>query len=169
VLVSNHTAVWGSFWAAGAWGYACCRSTVKSSYCTGAAGIAAAEASDSLMAANVAAKAQTAAAAATVAAAAAAAAPPPSLRGVTWGSDVPSDVQLDREQLARALRAEEERAAEAARVGGDERKRGYNSMGAEAGVSEEEMEAWRLKRTRSEDPMTAAEAGAAAGGGYDYV
>lgn len=33
VLIGNHTAVWGSFWEAGDWGYACCKSTVKNSYC----------------------------------------------------------------------------------------------------------------------------------------
>ena len=33
VLIGNHTAVWGSYWEAGDWGYACCKSTVKNSYC----------------------------------------------------------------------------------------------------------------------------------------
>lgn len=35
VLVNNHTAVWGSWWHEGTWGYACCHSAVKNSYCTG--------------------------------------------------------------------------------------------------------------------------------------
>lgn len=35
---NNHTAVWGSWWAAGVWGYACCHSSVHNSYCTGEAG-----------------------------------------------------------------------------------------------------------------------------------
>ncbi|XP_078486903.1 zinc finger protein (CCHC)-12 [Ciona intestinalis] len=38
VYVNNHTHVWGSYWHAGIWGYACCHSTVKQSYCTGEAG-----------------------------------------------------------------------------------------------------------------------------------
>ena len=38
VYNQNHTSVWGSFWRAGRWGYACCHSTVKSSYCLGEAG-----------------------------------------------------------------------------------------------------------------------------------
>jgi len=33
VLLGNHTSVWGSYWEAGQWGYACCKSTVKASYC----------------------------------------------------------------------------------------------------------------------------------------
>lgn len=38
VLTNNHTSVWGSWWRDFAWGYACCHSTVKNSYCTGEAG-----------------------------------------------------------------------------------------------------------------------------------
>lgn len=38
VLINNHTAVWGSWWADFKWGYACCHSIVKNSYCTGAEG-----------------------------------------------------------------------------------------------------------------------------------
>lgn len=34
VLVNNHTSVWGSWWTDFKWGYACCHSTVKNSYCT---------------------------------------------------------------------------------------------------------------------------------------
>jgi pre-mRNA-processing factor SLU7 len=39
VLINNHTSVWGSFWENGQWGYACCQSSIKNSYCVGAAGI----------------------------------------------------------------------------------------------------------------------------------
>lgn len=35
VLVNNHTTVFGSWWHNFQWGYACCFSTVKNSYCTG--------------------------------------------------------------------------------------------------------------------------------------
>jgi hypothetical protein len=35
VLNNNHTAVWGSWWTGGIWGYKCCHSTIKNSYCTG--------------------------------------------------------------------------------------------------------------------------------------
>lgn len=38
VLVNNHTSVWGSWWSNFTWGYACCHSTVKNSYCTGEEG-----------------------------------------------------------------------------------------------------------------------------------
>lgn len=38
VLVNNHSSVWGSWWKNFQWGYACCHSTVKNSYCTGEEG-----------------------------------------------------------------------------------------------------------------------------------
>ncbi|KAK9459944.1 Pre-mRNA splicing Prp18-interacting factor-domain-containing protein [Lipomyces oligophaga] len=39
VFPGNHTTVWGSWWIDFKWGYACCHSTIKQSYCTGEAGI----------------------------------------------------------------------------------------------------------------------------------
>ncbi|KAK5053163.1 hypothetical protein LTR84_002137 [Exophiala bonariae] len=38
VFTNNHSSVWGSWWRNFTWGYACCHSTVKNSYCTGDAG-----------------------------------------------------------------------------------------------------------------------------------
>ncbi|KAL9102728.1 MAG: hypothetical protein Q9163_002159 [Psora crenata] len=38
VLINNHTSAWGSWWSDFRWGYACCHSTVKNSYCTGEEG-----------------------------------------------------------------------------------------------------------------------------------
>ena len=38
VFTNNHTSVWGSWWKDFKWGYACCHSTVRNSYCTGDAG-----------------------------------------------------------------------------------------------------------------------------------
>lgn len=34
---NNHTSIWGSFWQNGKWGYQCCHSFIKQSYCTGTA------------------------------------------------------------------------------------------------------------------------------------
>ncbi|KAI9012004.1 Pre-mRNA splicing Prp18-interacting factor-domain-containing protein [Phycomyces blakesleeanus] len=45
VFINNHNSVWGSYWADGKWGYKCCRSYVRNSYCTGQAGIDAQKAS----------------------------------------------------------------------------------------------------------------------------
>jgi pre-mRNA-processing factor SLU7 len=38
VFDNNHTAVWGSFYAEGSWGYACCNLLTRNAYCTGEAG-----------------------------------------------------------------------------------------------------------------------------------
>ncbi len=38
VMNNNHTSVWGSWWSNFKWGYACCHSMIKNSYCTGEAG-----------------------------------------------------------------------------------------------------------------------------------
>lgn len=45
-LIHNHTSIWGSWWANFQWGYACCHSTVKNSYCTGEEGKKAFEEAD---------------------------------------------------------------------------------------------------------------------------
>jgi len=44
VYLNNHTAVWGSYWKDGQWGFKCCHSMIKRSYCTGSAGKSAHEA-----------------------------------------------------------------------------------------------------------------------------
>jgi pre-mRNA-processing factor SLU7 len=36
---NNHTSVFGSWWEGGTWGYACCHSSVRNSWCAGAEGI----------------------------------------------------------------------------------------------------------------------------------
>ena len=68
----NHTAIWGSYWTEGQWGYACCKQvqlivvccymiltfdkTVRNAYCTGAAGREAVEEAERLMKERTAAK-----------------------------------------------------------------------------------------------------------------
>ena len=53
VFINNHTTVWGSWWKDHQWGYKCCKQMIWNSYCTGAAGIKAAEAATDLMKANI--------------------------------------------------------------------------------------------------------------------
>jgi pre-mRNA-processing factor SLU7 len=38
VYINNHTSVWGSWWKDFQWGYSCCHSVIKNSYCTGEEG-----------------------------------------------------------------------------------------------------------------------------------
>ncbi|KAL2260192.1 hypothetical protein VTK26DRAFT_5879 [Humicola hyalothermophila] len=47
VFNNNHTSVWGSWWSDFKWGYACCHSFVKNSYCTGEVGKQASKNADS--------------------------------------------------------------------------------------------------------------------------
>ena len=56
LFINNHTTVWGSWWKDHQWGYKCCKQTIRNSYCTGSAGIEAAEAAADLMKANLAQK-----------------------------------------------------------------------------------------------------------------
>lgn len=46
IHINNHTSVWGSWWSNFKWGYACCHSFIKNSYCTGEEGKKAWEASE---------------------------------------------------------------------------------------------------------------------------
>lgn len=83
-----------------------------------------------------------------------------------WGTDTASDAVLDKEKVRAALKRQEDE--EAAALEPDERKRKYNSIaGSNAGVTDEEMEAYRLRKARADDPM--AQAAGSTQNGYDYV
>ncbi|PSC70199.1 Pre-mRNA-splicing factor SLU7 [Micractinium conductrix] len=150
--INNHTSVWGSWWHDGQWGYACCHSTVKQSYCVGAAGAeAAAEAAEQL-AENMEKKA----------AEDEARRRDSKLVGHKPTADVWGEAgedaltaQLDREKVMEAIRRQEER-EKAGMAAVDDRKRGYNSLAADdAEVTPEEMEAYRLKKSRGmDDPLS---------------
>nr|KYP34512.1 Pre-mRNA-splicing factor SLU7-A [Cajanus cajan] len=138
VYINNHTTVWGSWWKDHQWGYKCCKQTIRNSYCTGAAGIEAAEAASDLMKANIARKE----------AATEDPAPVEEKRLATWGTDVPDDLVLDEKLLADALKKEDLRKREEK----DERKRKYNVRWNDE-VTAEEMEAYRMKKVHHDDPM----------------
>eukprot|EP00897_Mesotaenium_endlicherianum_P007392 jgi/Mesen1/6681/ME000343S05847 len=138
VLTNNHTTVWGSWWRDGQWGYKCCRQSVRMSYCTGQAGIEAAETSVDMMRANVERKE-----------ALAEKAPEKEVKNLaTWGTDVPDDLQLDMKKLKAALKKEEQKGL----VEKDERKRKYNVTHSND-VTAEEMEAYRMTKVHYDDPM----------------
>lgn len=48
VYINNHTSIWGSWWKDFQWGYACCHSIIKNSYCTGEEGRKAFEEADKI-------------------------------------------------------------------------------------------------------------------------
>ncbi|MED6136600.1 hypothetical protein PIB30_057525 [Stylosanthes scabra] len=138
VFINNHTTVWGSWWRDHQWGYKCCKQTIRNSYCTGAAGIEAAEAASDLMKANIARKE----------AATEDPTPTEEKKLATWGTDIPDDLVLDDNLLAEALKKEDQRKREEK----DERKRKYNVRWNDE-VTPEDMEAYRMKRVHHDDPM----------------
>ncbi len=177
MLINNHTSVWGSWWHDGTWGYACCHQTVKNSYCTGKAGERAAAETAAQMVANMEAKARELAAREATEAANGHEHEDEAARASTlsnahlekadvWGAEAAPDLELDAEKLAAAIKAQA--AADKAVVETDERKRKYNSLkSSDAGVSVEEMEAYRLKKGRGEDPMAAVQGSGT--NGYDLL
>nr|DAD19892.1 TPA_asm: hypothetical protein HUJ06_021355 [Nelumbo nucifera] len=52
VCINKHTSVWGSWWKDHQWGYKCCKQMIRNTYCTGAAGTEAAEATSDLKISN---------------------------------------------------------------------------------------------------------------------
>ncbi|XP_041005921.1 pre-mRNA-splicing factor SLU7-A isoform X3 [Juglans microcarpa x Juglans regia] len=138
VYINNHTSVWGSWWKDHHWGYKCCKQMIRNSYCTGAAGIEAAEAATDLMKANIARKEATEEITS----------PMEEKRLATWGTDIPDDLVLNEKLLAEALRKEDERRREER----DERKRKYNVKWNDE-VTPEDMEAYRMKKVHHDDPM----------------
>nr|GAT43013.1 predicted protein [Mycena chlorophos] len=156
VFVNNHTQVWGSWFdpATSTWGYACCHSTVHLSYCAGQAGIEAAQASSAqnLLASTSSMPPPP---------------PPPAPREDAERSEREraeqnfgkkrmgeGEVQLDEDRLARALKEEKKRKAAAGDDEGDrygKKRKGVASSTHE--VTEEELEAYRMTRRMTEDPM----------------
>ena len=171
VYINNHTHVWGSWYetSTSSWGYACCHSTIHISYCTGQAGIeAAASSSAKNLLTSSSQPTET------------------GLRSVETAEE-PSknaeerrraaknafskervgegEVQLDKEQLAQALKKEKKRKARdddgrpGKRVKEDEsyevteEQLGKEPPYRRVGVLNLVIEAYRMTRNRMEDPM----------------
>ncbi|XP_068120828.1 pre-mRNA-splicing factor SLU7 [Hyperolius riggenbachi] len=152
VLSNNHTCIWGSYWKDGRWGYKCCHSFVKMSYCTGEAGknlsttdLCEEEINEPEDLSK-----------------------PKTLVEIhqekmkkkkkkkhrkSNDSDSESE-EKKKEKLKKALNAEEARLKQVQEMLQiDERKRAYNSIYETREPTEEEMEAYRMKRQRPDDPM----------------
>ncbi len=170
IMTNNHTSVWGSFWYNGKWGYKCCCAFIRNSYCTGETGRAAFEKqkgqrigmsplyeNSSLMVAAMSKEAIKNESATDQ-----------GKKTVKMGERLEgkSFDSFDKKALKKALKKEEQRAQGADDDEQDDRKRKYNSMST-TDVTEEEMEAYMLKKNRgSDDPM--AKMGGTVGG-YDFV
>jgi pre-mRNA-processing factor SLU7 len=115
VFINNHTSVWGSWWSNFKWGYACCHSIVKNSYCTGEEGKQAFEEADHLR---------------------------------TGGDLVEEESRKEIEWPSNELSAKDEPVTPVMA-----KKRTKKEM--QGGVTEEDMDEYRRKRTAANDPMAA--------------
>ncbi|KAI9855123.1 MAG: mRNA splicing protein [Trichoglossum hirsutum] len=129
-LINNHKSVWGSWWSNFKWGYACCHSIVKNSYCTGEDGIRAFEEANKMRNATM-----------------------------LVGETTPKEIEWRRSSdgIGKEKGFEDEGAAEKNGDGDGvspenmAKKRTLEEM--KGGVTEEELDAYRRKRTMAEDPM----------------
>lgn len=152
VFINNHTAVWGSYFNKFrfSWGFACCHSLIRNSYCVGKAGIQINDASNNQtidafqerkmldkMLPHTQRNANTLV-----------------KRSDIYGESS-SSVVLDDDKIKLALkRAEEQKVAAMNLAEQEERKRSYNSMQS-VDVTPEDMEAYRLTKVKRDDPMAA--------------
>eukprot|EP00741_Cyanophora_paradoxa_P019865 tig00000217_g19173.t1 len=125
VRINNHTSVWGSYWYKGKWGFACCHQLVKNAYCTGEAGKAAADAAADSIVASL-------------------------KQAVNEEHERKAREEEEKTRRRKLAEAEREQCNDA-----DDRRRPYNSSREIRDVTEEDMEEYRLKRIRSDDPMAA--------------
>ncbi|KAL7633507.1 UNVERIFIED_CONTAM: hypothetical protein RMT77_016040 [Armadillidium vulgare] len=180
VFPLNHASVWGSYWKDGRWGYKCCHSFIKNSYCTGEAGK---ETSDVNILAVPSQEQQ------------------PALEIVdedsvektllelhqekiekkklkkknkkrklegkktedssssSESSSSDSESELSKEELRKKklrqalIKAKLEEDRGKAMLEKDDRQRSYNSMYEQKTLTEEEIEAYQIRRIRPEDPM----------------
>ncbi|XP_061542262.1 pre-mRNA-splicing factor SLU7 [Phycodurus eques] len=162
VLINNHTCIWGSYWKDGFWGYKCCHSMVKQSYCTGDTGIGINNSECVPFEEGVIRLQEEDE-------------EPKTLlemhqekikekkkkkknkknrKHVSSDSSESEDEEKMKEKLKKALEAEDKRVKHVdAMLQLDERKRPYHSLQEVKAPTEEEIEAFRMKRCRPDDPM----------------
>ncbi|CZS98184.1 probable step II splicing factor [Rhynchosporium agropyri] len=125
VLINNHTSVWGSWWSSFRWGYSCCHSVIKNSFCTGDEGKKGFEEADLLRngggfgASELEAEREP-------------------VKEIEWQSEEVTGRSKAKEDVTSSLLAKKRTAEE-----------------MKGGVSEEDMENYRRKRTAANDPMAA--------------
>jgi len=119
IFIQNHTSVWGSWWSDFTWGYSCCHSTVKNSYCTGDAGIEAFE----------------------------------DERRRKAGIEDDEEEEVAPKAIEAPPTVEELSIKDGDKAEADTSKRKRTVAEMTDGITEEEMENYRRKRTNAHDPM----------------
>ncbi|KAL1301427.1 hypothetical protein AAFC00_005681 [Neodothiora populina] len=126
VLVNNHTSVWGSWWKEFKWGYACCHSVIKASYCTGDEGIRAAEQAERLALGQLVAHDSQ-----------------EIPKEIAWKEEESSEKHIPNADTLQPQKQPQQDS--------ESRKRKIDEI--RAGVTEQDMEKYRRKRTAANDPM----------------
>ncbi|PWY79478.1 hypothetical protein BO94DRAFT_537509 [Aspergillus sclerotioniger CBS 115572] len=126
IFSNNHTSVWGSWWHNFEWGYACCFSTVKNSYCTGEDGKRAFQEADQL------------------------------LMLTDADADADADAERLSAELEETNDTHDdpqtpEQPKEASGINAKKR----TLMEVQSGISEEEIESYKRSRLAADDPMAA--------------
>lgn len=139
VYINNHTTVFGSYFnkMRSCWGYTCCHSLIKNSYCTGAVGRESNDAANNQAIDSFQARKML------------------EVKSIVnnsnskelFGDSNNNTQKFDKEKLDKA-----EKKLMSDKSEGDEKKRVYNSMSSYE-VTPEDMEVYRLKRLKGEDPM----------------
>ncbi|XP_052754839.1 pre-mRNA-splicing factor Slu7 [Galleria mellonella] len=180
VLINNHTAVWGSYWKDGQWGYKCCHSFIKMSYCVGEAGKSVVldvqeddrktAAKDTTEKKEKAKSDKSDSSSSDSSSDSSSSDSEPEIRSKTEKTskkkknkkkakkkkkkDLKKEKRVE-DKLKKALEMEERQQKRADYLlSVDERKRPYNSMVEVKEPTEDEMEAYMMKRRREEDPMS---------------
>lgn len=156
VFTNGHTTVWGSYFHKGAftWGYADDHSLMRQSYCTGATGRQANDEAHALQygtgeagSAELAQARQLLQPKKSSSSTSANTTSKPTQRSKLYGEADPN-AQLDADKVQAAMKKAAEESKDDA-----SKKRKYHSIEAEVEMTEEDMEAYRLRKGRSEDPM----------------
>lgn len=150
VLENNHTGVWGSYYDRRSmrWGYGCCHSLQRNSYCTGARGQ---EANDEVNSGLSIDPTQQRKMLEARPAGERAMQPPAVVSKSELYGEHSGKAEFDQEKLNKAIK--EQDAFQKKAVEMDDRKRKYNSFQKEEEITPEVMEAYRLKKGKAEDPM----------------
>ncbi|KOX72752.1 Pre-mRNA-splicing factor SLU7 [Melipona quadrifasciata] len=150
VYPNNHTSVWGSYWHAGKWGYKCCHSFLKNSYCTGNAVNLSDEKSES----NDSSSDEEEKVSRTIKSKSSKRKEKKQKQKEKRKNKKKIARLQEQDKLQQALQKEEERQKEAERLlQMSERKRPYNSMYEVKEPTIDEIEAFQMKRQREDDPM----------------
>ncbi|KIX05145.1 uncharacterized protein Z518_06017 [Rhinocladiella mackenziei CBS 650.93] len=128
VLTNNHTSVWGSWWRDFVWGYACCHSTVKNSYCTGEAGRIAFEEAEGMRTGEA-------------------------LMLENGESQSQSQSQLENKTEAGNMDGDEKPNRDTDKTVPRVQAKKRTLQELQSGITEEELEAYKRSRTAADDPM----------------